>query len=134
MTHPDQPAVPGGKPSWSRPPAWLRALGVPVALVAALQTGDERGPLMGAAAGAVYGSLALGLLAWDRFMLWSREHPALDVLGSGPVMFLVVALATPLPLVACAAVAAAATALLAVLGHLRRRRPPGPEARPLGRS
>ncbi|GIH90732.1 hypothetical protein ACFFMN_26750 [Planobispora siamensis] len=124
MTHPDQPATRDQRSFWEKPPIWLRALGIPIALLATLQMSDERGPLMGVLAGVVYGSLAIGLLAWDRFMVWGREHPLLDTLSFGPVMFLVLATLTPLSPMVCAAAAAGATVLFVVLKHLQRRRAP----------
>ncbi|GIH76644.1 hypothetical protein [Planobispora longispora] len=123
MAHSDQPAVPAGKPFWNRPPIWLRALGVPIALAVTLRMFDGRGLSMAVVAGVVYGALAIGLLAWDRFVIWGREHPLLDVLASGPVMFITLALVTPLSPAVCAATAAGFTVLLAVLKHLQRRRP-----------
>ncbi|GIH99671.1 hypothetical protein [Planobispora takensis] len=133
MTHPDRPAARARRSFWEKPPVWFRALGIPVALLVTLQMSDERGPLMGAFAGAVYGSLAISLLLWDRFVLWGREHPLLDALGFGPVMFIALAFVTSLSPAVCAAIAAGTTVPFVVLKHLQRRRTPRPGTAPAAR-
>ncbi|MEV5409573.1 hypothetical protein AB0K60_12150 [Thermopolyspora sp. NPDC052614] len=90
-----------------KPPLWLRALMVPLAALVTWGLAETRGLGMAVLTGLVWGMLAVGTLAWDRKVAFSRAHPLASLSALPPLTFISVSYLAPWSLVTCALVAVA---------------------------
>ncbi len=109
-----------------KPPLWLRALLVPLAAAVTWRLAETRGLAMALLTGLVWGGLAVGALAWDRMVAFSRAHPMASLPALFPLTFISISYLAPWSLVTCALVAVAISLpVILASWFLHRRRRPG---------
>ncbi|MFC4592119.1 hypothetical protein [Sphaerisporangium corydalis] len=106
---------------WRRPPKWFSLLLIPIYGMVAVDLARERGPVVGIAAGVLYGLLIVVGLTLKWWTSWAQVHPRLDSLVIVPLIFVALAYLTSLSLLTCGIITAAISVPVLAVSVLTRR-------------